>query len=499
VPVGQAHRLDAPAADVQPEAVRDRGRVGDREPAVAGLLATADHARSEAGVPADGVEQLVAVGGVADGAGRDRLDLIDPGGAAERVEDGGRVERAVDALRLQDALLAHPRAHAHRLADLVHRAPPGGAGLVAVDDQTPRVRAQVGHGDALHGAGSCLTAVQPSLAGLNRRPQIADLGGVNAMATARAVPASGPQLDNRRVLAALIDLAVVGAGTAVILAAGGVLGSSASEIGTPLIAVSLGWALYYHFACESSDSAQTLGKRVMKIRVERANGDRADMRDIAVRTVLRVVDMQFVYLVGLIVMLATGERRGRVGDLVAGTRIVSADAPAAAPAAAAVAAEPEALRVPIAESGPAFEPVAEAEPVVEDEPVAEAEDEPGEGDTVVMASPSLTELAADVEATAGSAPDEEEPAEEEPAAEEELADEPVAEDEPLDDDLVNDDPLTDPEPETEGDEEVELAPAAEAEGDEPAAQVEDEEGEDVKRIETVSAIDLVMEDSQRKS
>jgi uncharacterized RDD family membrane protein YckC len=325
------------------------------------------------------------------------------------------------------------------------------------------------------------------------------------MANARAVPVSGPQLDNRRVLAALIDLVVVGVGAAVILAAAGVLGHSRSEVGAPLTAVTLGWALYYYFACESSDSAQTLGKRVMNLRVERVDGGRADMRDVALRTVLRLVDGLFAYLVGLIVMLATGERRGRVGDLVAGTRIVSADARASAPAVAAVAAEPavpEAPRVPIAESGPAFAPVEDEEPVaeepVEEKPAAEADSEPSEGDTVDMASPSLRELAADVEATAGSAPDEVD----EESAEAEA--EPVAEEEPP----------ADPEPETERDEEVELEPAAEVEDEpiadadpepeteddeevelEPAAEVED----DAKRIETISAIDLVMEDSQRKS
>ena len=63
----------------------------------------------------------------------------------------------------------------------------------------------------------------------------------------------------------------------------------------------LGWALYYYFACESSDSGQTLGKRVMNIRVVRVDGGSPDMRDIAMRTVLRVIDALFLYLVGLIV------------------------------------------------------------------------------------------------------------------------------------------------------------------------------------------------------
>jgi uncharacterized RDD family membrane protein YckC len=270
------------------------------------------------------------------------------------------------------------------------------------------------------------------------------------MANASAVPVSGPKLDNRRVIAALIDLAIVIAGAAVIVAVAGV--SSASEIPASLDAVVLGWALYYYFACESSESAQTVGKRVMKIRVVRMDGAATGMREIAVRTVLRVIDGIFFYLVGLIVMLATGERRGRLGDLAAGTKVVSAGAPARAQAAAPAAAQSEAPRVPIAESGPAFA-------------------EPAEAETVDMASPAPKELAEDVDATAGSAPDEapqpvpdlpeeEEPADDElaPAAE---ADEPVVE------------VTSEPAPEAESEAEIAPEPAAEAELEEPAADVEE--------------------------
>ena len=57
----------------------------------------------------------------------------------------------------------------------------------------------------------------------------------------------------------------------------------------------------------------------MKLRVVRADGRPAGMREIAVRTVLRVVDGIGLYIVGLIVMLATGQRRQRLGDMAAGT------------------------------------------------------------------------------------------------------------------------------------------------------------------------------------
>lgn len=290
------------------------------------------------------------------------------------------------------------------------------------------------------------------------------------MARPSAMPVSGSQLDNRRVLAALIDLLIVGAGYAVILAAAGKLGAPAA--GGALTAVGIGWALYYYFAMESGDG-QTLGKRVMKIRVVDVNGAPAGMREVALRTALRVIDGLFLYLVGLIVMLATRERRGRLGDLVGGTMIVSAEkaAPAPDPSApeAPAAAGP---RVPIAESGPAFapaeaEPVAEAEPAVEAEPeVASVEEaEPVEDAGPEVASPALVELASDVTAVTE---DPEREVEEEP--EPEIEELPAAE--------------------------TEQAEAEEAEA--PAAAVEDEEDHEVtvKSVETVSAIDLVMEDEE---
>ena len=311
------------------------------------------------------------------------------------------------------------------------------------------------------------------------------------MAHANAVPVSGSKLDNRRVLAALIDLLIVGAGYAVILAAAGKL--SDADAGGALTAVGIGWALYYYFACESG-SGQTVGKRALNIRVVRTDGAPAGMREIAIRTVLRLVDGLFLYGVGLVVMLVTRERRGRLGDLAAGTMIVSADKPAPKVDMRAPEAPAGALRVPIGESGPAFaepaeaaepvvevepepevvaEPVAEMEPepeveaepepVVEPEPVAEVEaeteqvDAVSEGDDPDVASQSLRELASDV--TAVTEDPEREVEEEEPEVEEQIA--------------------------------------AEAE-DQPEAE-EPEEEVSIKSVETVSAIDLVMEEQTKAS
>lgn len=156
---------------------------------------------------------------------------------------------------------------------------------------------------------------------------------MNALAQPSAASVSGSKLDNRRMLAALIDLSIVGAGAAAILVAAGVLGGDGAGVGAPLAAVVVGWALYYYFACESG-GGQTLGKRVMNVRVVRVDGTPAGMSEIAVRTALRVVDT---LVVGLVAMLASGERRARVGDLVAGTMLVSSDGSTTAMPAAAAA------------------------------------------------------------------------------------------------------------------------------------------------------------------
>lgn len=281
---------------------------------------------------------------------------------------------------------------------------------------------------------------------------------MNAIAHASALPLSGPKLDNRRVVAALIDLVVVGAGGALILAAAGALGSDAGERGGALGAVILGWALYYYFACESS-GGQTLGKKLLKLRVLRADGGAVGMREVAVRTVLRVVDGVGLYLVGLIVMVVTGERRGRLGDLAAGTIVADASAstvvaepvaagappvmepvaqratvtlppPVAAPVPELRPFEPELAPEPVVVAEPepvveVVEPEPEPEPVVEPDPVVEVvEPEPvaepvevAEPDPVAeIASPSLQELARDLAAASASSrePVEDEPAEDEP-------------------------------------------------------------------------------------
>jgi uncharacterized RDD family membrane protein YckC len=99
---------------------------------------------------------------------------------------------------------------------------------------------------------------------------------MNAIAQTSASALSGSKLDNRRMLAVLIDLAIVGAGGAAILVAAGALGGDGASIGAPLAGVLVCWALYYYFACESG-AGQTLGKKLTRAACR--EGRRARRRD----------------------------------------------------------------------------------------------------------------------------------------------------------------------------------------------------------------------------
>jgi uncharacterized RDD family membrane protein YckC len=77
---------------------------------------------------------------------------------------------------------------------------------------------------------------------------------------------------------------------------------------------------------------QTVGKRLLGLRVVRADGSKADAGPVVIRNLVRLVDwLPALYVVGGITVFATGERRQRLGDMAAGTRVVAAGAPSEPP------------------------------------------------------------------------------------------------------------------------------------------------------------------------
>jgi len=141
----------------------------------------------------------------------------------------------------------------------------------------------------------------------------------------------------RRIAAALIDAALL-AGLFIILVAGqssNPLASSSLGVvgftwGGPRLNLSAAWVLYlavvflYFFALETA-IGQTVGKRLLGLRVVGPDGARPKAGVIAGRTLIRCVDwLPVMYLAGFITMMATGARRQRLGDLAAGTAVTRA-------------------------------------------------------------------------------------------------------------------------------------------------------------------------------
>jgi uncharacterized RDD family membrane protein YckC len=78
--------------------------------------------------------------------------------------------------------------------------------------------------------------------------------------------------------------------------------------------------LSYYIYFEGT-SGQTIGKKVMNIRVVKADGSPCDFVSAFLRNILRFIDSLVIGLVGIIVIAVT-EKRQRIGDIVAGTVVV---------------------------------------------------------------------------------------------------------------------------------------------------------------------------------
>ncbi|MEA2190637.1 MAG: hypothetical protein QOI73_758 [Solirubrobacteraceae bacterium] len=139
----------------------------------------------------------------------------------------------------------------------------------------------------------------------------------------------GSDVLGRRIGAALIDIGII---VVLLLLVGSVIandigpGAPDSDRFGDLDRLLILVVVFAYYWIPEMLWAQTPGKRVLDLRVERVDGTKAGAGPTFVRTLLRLVDGLFGYIVGLIVILATGERRARLGDLAAKTRVVAVGA-----------------------------------------------------------------------------------------------------------------------------------------------------------------------------
>lgn len=90
------------------------------------------------------------------------------------------------------------------------------------------------------------------------------------------------------------------------------------DFGASVLALALGFV--YFFLCDVT-TGQTVGKAVLGLRTVTVDGRIAGPRAAAPRTILRLIDHS---IVGLVVMIATGGKRQRLGDLAGRTIVVRA-------------------------------------------------------------------------------------------------------------------------------------------------------------------------------
>jgi uncharacterized RDD family membrane protein YckC len=141
----------------------------------------------------------------------------------------------------------------------------------------------------------------------------------------------GGQILGRRVAAAAIDAMIILVLLVVVAKTLGDEGATKRSIwaetsGSPR-AVFLLLTFAYFFATELV-WAQTIGKRVMKLRVMRVDGSRLGAGPAAIRNLVRFVDaFPVLYIVGAIVLFTFGNRSQRLGDMAAKTKVVADETP----------------------------------------------------------------------------------------------------------------------------------------------------------------------------
>jgi uncharacterized RDD family membrane protein YckC len=96
-------------------------------------------------------------------------------------------------------------------------------------------------------------------------------------------------------------------------------GALSAGITAAVVIAIIVWFLYYTLL--EGRYGQTLGKWFVKVKVVKENGAPISYGDAAVRTILRIIDGLFDYLVGAL-LIWTSDKRQRLGDRLAHTVVI---------------------------------------------------------------------------------------------------------------------------------------------------------------------------------
>jgi uncharacterized RDD family membrane protein YckC len=81
--------------------------------------------------------------------------------------------------------------------------------------------------------------------------------------------------------------------------------------------------IFYTLIFETLLDGQTLGKRIMKIKVVKIDGYQASLADYVVRWFFRIVDLNMMTGVVALIAIVTSNKNQRLGDMTAGTSVIA--------------------------------------------------------------------------------------------------------------------------------------------------------------------------------
>lgn len=81
--------------------------------------------------------------------------------------------------------------------------------------------------------------------------------------------------------------------------------------------------IFYTLIFETLLDGQTLGKRILKIKVVKIDGYQASLADFIIRWIFRIVDLNMMSGVVALVAIVTSPKNQRLGDMTAGTSVIT--------------------------------------------------------------------------------------------------------------------------------------------------------------------------------
>lgn len=89
-----------------------------------------------------------------------------------------------------------------------------------------------------------------------------------------------------------------------------------------MLAIFAGGFVFYDLLCEIFMNGQSIGKRLLKIKVISLDGAQASLGQYFIRWVFRIVDFTLTQWLGALICVAITENKQRIGDIVAGTTLI---------------------------------------------------------------------------------------------------------------------------------------------------------------------------------